>query len=297
LKGEKSGYFRERERKKERGKKTMMRRRVVVVSAAVSAFLFTPASASTPLLPVLTCSLHPGGLGERQEVGCVLSGAVLSTGEGALLLVHLPPGIGPDNAWLAGAAVAGSGGVVACGASDAPLQGSGVPGCPALLQGNNASTSLAACLPPSATAHPARFYLRTPLPAACTDEGIAARAQPALLAVAAAAAAGDNGAVAFNSFALRARLPAPLPSSWLGGSVTVSLPPPVLVAVARGGAARVVAVATATTGVGTQWVVPAPGGKGAGVVGLVTAGAVLGSTALMVGAVVRERTLTATKAA
>lgn len=267
----------------------MKKLRGVVVGAAVAAFLAVAAATTSPSSPILTCTLHPGRLGERQGAACSLSGGGTTATRhhsNLLLLVPLPRTVGPDNAWLAGAAVAGVGGIVACGSGEAPLAGSGVPGCPALGGGGgrNATSStaarlLAACLPPAAVAAPARFYLTTPLSSTCTDEAVAGRAEPVLLAV---AATPDS---AFFTFALRARLPRALPASWLGGPVAVSFPPPVLVAVGSPGELEVLAVA----GAGGEWAVPAPGGRGAAVVGAVNCAATLAATAAVVRAVVSSR--------
>ena len=213
---------------------------LLLVAVAAAAAAATAAAAAAPAAPSLACSLNPGRVGERQELACRLEGGGWDAGDAAdvalLLLVPLPRGVGPDNAWLAAAAVAGAGGIVACGAGGpGPLAGSGVPPCPALAAGRAAAApspaALAACLPPAAAARAsaAQSYLTTPLPAACTDEALPGRAQPALLAVAATA---GTAPPTFTT-ALRARLAAPLPHSWLGGRAAAALSPPALVALHR----------------------------------------------------------------
>ena len=129
---------------------------------------------------------------------------------------------------------------------------------------------------------PARFHLTTPLPSACTDEALPGRAQPALLAVnAAASGEGDGGDALSFTVAVRARLAPPDRHSCLGSVATVALPPPLVVAVC----ANVSMVARA--GGSLAWGVPAPGGKGERVVAGVTAGAAVLGAGLMLASLAR----------
>jgi hypothetical protein len=262
-----------------------MKKTCLVVAAALAACVFASATATTPSL---ACTLHPGGLGERQEVVCALRG--LTTPDHAhhhthtlLLLLPLPPAIGPDSAWLAAGALAGTGGVVACGDDDdgGPPPVGAVGPCPALTS-DASRAALARCVPPAAATSAARFHLLTTrLASACADEAVAARASPVLV-VARASADG-----AFFRVAVRARLARPDPRAWVAGApAPVALPPPFIAAfhASNGSFERV--VATADGGASLAWSVPAPGGLGGLAVGALTAAAAVASAAAMVRSVV-----------
>lgn len=245
------------------------------VFTAVLAALATATTAA----PSLSCSLHPGGVGERQEVVCALHGdqAAASAASTLLLLLPLPPSIAPDSAWLAAAAPAGTGGVVSCGDEHGPPPTAGSIGpCPALS--GDGAPALAACVPPPALTTPVVFHLTSRLSTACADEAVAAKARPALVV-----ARGNAG----GSFrvAVRGRLAAPDPAASLRGApAAVALPPPLLAAFHPSNGSLAGVVARAAGAPPLTWDVPAPGCGGAvGVgVGLVTAAAAVAATATMV---------------
>jgi hypothetical protein len=286
--------------------------------------LLATAAAAAPLPPSLTCTLHPGRLGERQELVCALQtagqrpSAASAAATTHLLVLALPLSVGPDSAWLATGAVAGTGGVVACGAgvpqTGAPASPAGVGPCPALggfLAGGGAdaadaaATSLVLCVPPTPATTPTAataYFLTTPLHTACADEAVAARARPALVVArgVAGAEAADTATTATATdtttfrvtvfrVTVRARLARPDPASWLGSTVTVRLPPPFIAAfhAANGSLAGVVAAAAAGGPDSLGWDVPAPGGRAGPAVGAATAAAALAAASSMIQAVAR----------
>lgn len=248
---------------------------VAVLLAALAAV--TTASSS------LSCSLHPGGVGERQEVVCTLhkEQPPTTTTSSLLLLLPLPPSIAPDSAWLATAAPAGTGGVVACGdGGDAPAPLGSIGPCPALSDATAAASTLARCVPPAAVTTPSPFHLTARLSAACADEAVAARARPALVVA-------RERAGTFR-VALRGRLAAADPRAWVSGPpAVVTLPPPLVAAFhPSNGSAFAGVLARAPPEEPLTWSIPAPGGRGGVAIGAVTAAAAVVATAAMVRAVV-----------